>query len=59
MRKAIQLRVTLWIEGEAEPASDFAKYTGGEVRRLVEEAAKGREDLKITVKKVEEDEGDD
>lgn len=59
MRKAIQLRVTLWVEGEAEPAADFAKYTSGEVRKLIEAAAAGRKDLKVTVKKVEEDESDD
>lgn len=59
MRKAIRLRVTLWIEGEAEPAADFAKYTTGEVRKLIEEAAAGRKDLKVTVKKVAEDDSDE
>jgi hypothetical protein len=59
VRKAIRLRVTLWVEGEQEPAADFAALTTRRVRALLEAAAKQEKELRISVRRVEEDEGDD
>jgi hypothetical protein len=54
MRKAIQLKVTLWIEGEDEPAHDFAKSTEEAVRDIITEGSKKYPQLQVTLKKVKE-----
>jgi hypothetical protein len=59
MRKAIQLRVVLWIEGEDEPAHNFAQLTTEAVREIVAAGAKCRPELKVTVKRIVEDNSDD
>lgn len=59
MRKAIRLRVTLWVEGEQEPAADFAALTTGRVRELLERVAATEKELRVRVRRVEEDEGED
>ncbi|MFL5576138.1 MAG: hypothetical protein ACJ79S_09250 [Gemmatimonadaceae bacterium] len=59
MRKAIQLRVTLWVEGDEEPAADFAKRATGAVRDIIAAGRKAHPELSVRVKRVAEDEGDD
>jgi hypothetical protein len=58
MRKAIILQVTLWIEGEDEPAHDFAKWTMRAVRDVISAGAKDHPELRFKVTKVIEAEGD-
>ena len=55
MRKAIQLKVTLWIQGEDEPPNDFAKATMQHVRDIIATGKGARADLKITIKEIIED----
>lgn len=57
MRKAIQLRVTLWIEGEDEPAHDFAASTIQAVKDIIAAGSPSHPELKVTVKKVAEQSG--
>ena len=58
MRKAIQLRVMLWVEGEDEPAHDFAKSTIKAVRDVIAAGARAHPELQFKIRKVVEDEGD-
>lgn len=55
MRKAIQLRVVLWIEGEDEPAHDFAARATRAVRDVIRSGATAHPDLRITVRGIAED----
>ena len=55
MRKAIQLRVMLWIEGEDAPSHDFAKSTIQAVREIIAEGVRAHPGLEVTVKKISED----
>lgn len=59
MRKAILLRVMLWVEGEDAPAHDFAARTTQAVKDVIAAGAAKHPELKITVRRVEEQEGDD
>ncbi len=59
MRKAIKLKVTLWIEGEDEPAHDFAAYTIKAVHEIIAAHARLYPGLKVTVRKVVEDTSDE
>jgi len=59
MRKAIQLRVMLWIEGEDEPAHDFAALTTRAVRDVIAAGSKSHPELRVTIKGIAEDEGED
>jgi hypothetical protein len=54
MRKAIRLKVTLWIEGEDEPAHNFAESTIEAVKEIITAGSKSHPELKVTVKKVVE-----
>ena len=54
MRKAIRLVVTLWIEGEAEPARDFFASTSRAVRDMIKAGRSAHPELKVTVKRVVE-----
>ena len=54
MRKAIGLKVTLWIEGEDEPAHNFAKSTKQAVREVISAGLSKHPELKITVKGIRE-----
>jgi hypothetical protein len=58
MRKAIMLQVTLWIQGEDEPAHDFAKSTIKAVRDVISAGAKAHPELRFKVTKVIEKEDD-
>ena len=59
MRKAILLRVMLWIEGEDEPAHDFAARTTQAVKDVIAAGAAKHPELKITVRRIKEQEDDD
>ena len=59
MRKAIQLKVTLWIEGEDEPAHDFAAYTIRAVQEIIAEHARLFPGLKVTIRKIVEESSDE
>ncbi|MDQ3908153.1 MAG: hypothetical protein M3268_07395 [Acidobacteriota bacterium] len=50
MRKAISLKVNLWIEGEDEPAHNFAESTKQAVREIIEAGSSKHPELKITIK---------
>jgi hypothetical protein len=54
MRKAIKLTVNLWIEGEDEPAHDFAASTAAAVREVIAKGASTHPELKITVRSIKE-----
>lgn len=54
MRKAISLDVRLWIEGDDEPAHDFAQATTAAVRDLIEKGAAQYPGLSITVRSIRE-----
>jgi hypothetical protein len=57
MRKAIRLDVTLWIEGEDEPAHDFFQSTSAAVQDVITAGAKAHPELTFTVKRVVEKSG--
>jgi hypothetical protein len=59
MRKAIQLKVKLWIEGEDEPAHNFAASTIQAINDIISAGAARHPELHVTIKKVEEDEDED
>ena len=54
MRKAISLDVRLWIEGEDEPAHDFAQSTTQAVREIIEAGAAKCPGLSITIRSIKE-----
>jgi hypothetical protein len=59
MRKAVQLDVTLYVEGNDEPAHDFAKSAAKAVREIVAAGRTAHPELKVTVKRVvERNDGD-
>ncbi len=55
MRKAIQLQVTLWIEGEQEPAANFVTLTTQALKDVIAVGAWRHPSLKFTVKEIVED----
>ena len=59
MHKGIRLKVNLWIEGEAEPAEDFAVLTMQAVRDLLAVNLPQYPTLKVTIKKIKEDRDDE
>lgn len=54
MRKAISLDVHLWIEGEDEPAHDFAASTIQAIRDILEAGAAKHPNLAVRVKSIRE-----
>jgi hypothetical protein len=54
MRKAISLKVNLWIEGEDEPAHNFAESTKQAVKEIIEAGSSKHPELKITIKNLGE-----
>lgn len=54
MKKAIALDVRLWIEGEDEPAHDFAASTTDAVRGIIEAGSKSYPDLVIKIRSIKE-----
>jgi hypothetical protein len=59
MRKAIQLKVTLWIEGEDEAAHDFASSIKKAVRDIIRAGSERHPELKVTIKKLIEEDDED
>lgn len=54
MKKAISLDVRLWIEGEDEPAHDFAQSTTQAVRDIIEAGSVKYPGLAIKVRSIRE-----
>jgi hypothetical protein len=54
MRKAITLRVNLWIEGEDEPAHDFADSTKQAVRDIIAAGISSHPDLSVKIRGIVE-----
>jgi hypothetical protein len=54
MRKAIRLQVTVWIEGEDEPAHDFFRSTSAAIRDVIAAGATSHPELRFTVKRIVE-----
>jgi hypothetical protein len=54
MKKAISLDVRLWIEGEDEPAHDFAQSTTQAVRDILEAGRAKHPSLAITIRSIQE-----
>ncbi|MFN2598262.1 MAG: hypothetical protein ABR563_13870 [Pyrinomonadaceae bacterium] len=54
MRKAISLKVSLWIEGEDEPAHDFAASTRQAVQEIIQAGLSKHPELKVTIKTIGE-----
>lgn len=54
MRKAISLDVRLWIEGDDEPAHDFAQSTIQAVREMIQSGAAKFPGLAVSVKSIRE-----
>ena len=54
MKKAISLDVRLWIEGEDEPAHDFAQSTTQAVRDIIDAGAAKYPGLSIEVRSIKE-----
>lgn len=57
MRKAIKIRVNLYIELEAEPAVNIVDSTIQAVKEIIEAGSSKHPELKVTVKKVAEQGG--
>jgi hypothetical protein len=59
MRKAIQLQVNLWLEGEDEPAHDFAASTKQAVGDIIAAGRSTHPELSVTIKSLIETHDDD
>jgi len=59
MRKAIQLKIKVWIEGEDDPAHDFAKLTMQAMHDIINTGRTRYPKLAFTVKEIAEDRGED
>jgi len=55
MHKGIRIVVKLWIEGEDEPAHNFAESTTKAVQEMLKNGQTLHPELKVQVKTVEED----
>jgi hypothetical protein len=54
MRKAISLKVSLWIEGEDEPAHNFAASTKQAVRDIIAAGSSSHPELKVKIRSIGE-----
>jgi len=54
MRKAIALRVDLWIEGEDAPAHDFAESTKQAVRDIIAASISSHPELRCKIQSIAE-----
>ena len=59
MRKSVRLKVSLVVEGEDEPAHDFASSSADAVRDIIGAGRWRHPSLKVTVTGVEEDTDED
>ncbi len=55
MHKGIRLVIKLWIEGEDEPAHNFADYTMKAVKEMLAAGQAKYPGLQVTVREIEED----
>ena len=55
MHKGIRIYVKLWIEGEDEPAHNFAEYTIEAVQEMLAAGQSVYPGLQVTIRKIEED----
>ena len=55
MHKGIRIYVKLWIEGEDEPAHNFAEYTINAVQEMLVAGQSVYPELEVTIRKIEED----
>jgi hypothetical protein len=55
MHKGIRLSLKLWIEGEDEPAHDFAEYTIKAVQEMLAAGQSAYPGLQVKIHKIEED----
>jgi len=55
MRKSVRLKLSLVVEGEDEPAHDFASSSADAVRDIIGAGRWRHPSLKVTVKDVKED----
>ena len=54
MRKAVMLDVRLWVEGDAEPAQNFAAEAAAAVREIIKRGAEARPEVTVKVRAVKE-----
>jgi hypothetical protein len=59
MRKSVRLKLSLVIEGDDEPAHDFASSSADAVRDIIGAGRWRHPSLKVTVKDVKEDADED
>jgi len=59
MRKAIAIRVDLWIEGEDEPAHNFAESTKRAVNDIIAAGISQHPEIVVTIQNVSERNADD
>ncbi|MEJ7810528.1 MAG: hypothetical protein WKG32_09000 [Gemmatimonadaceae bacterium] len=61
MKKAIELKVSLRVEGEGEPAHDFARAAMAAVRAVFKAGSDARPEVRIRISRIVEhrDDGDD
>lgn len=59
MKKAIRLRISLWIEGEDAPAHNFMESTSQAVHEIIAAGATRHPELAVTVKKIVEADDDE
>lgn len=55
MHKGIRIMVKLWIEGEDEPAHNFAESTTNAVKEMLKTGQTLHPELKVQIRTVEED----
>ncbi len=55
MHKGIRLKIQLWIEGEDQPAHNFAEYTIKAVKEMLAECESLYPGLQVTIRKIDED----
>jgi hypothetical protein len=59
MRKSVRLKLSLVVEGDDEPAHDFASSSADAVRDIIGAGRWRHPSLKVTVKDVKEDADED
>ncbi len=55
MHKGIRLSIKLWIEGEDEPAHNFAESTIKAVQEIITAGRTAHPELQVSIRKIEED----
>ena len=59
MKKAVRLRVTLYVRGEDEPAHDFARSAARAVREIISAGREAHPELRVSVRRIVEDDAGD